>query len=117
MVIKSRKYLSRHFLQEKPAGRSSDLISGYIGETFTSMTHGCEEDNHIMDSTSQYCAYQDPERAGQETELGCENRPRQRACPCYRCKMVSKKDITVCFMVIQAVSHAVGGHPPRRIHP
>ena len=70
-----------------------------------------------MYGASQNSPYQDPERTWQETELGRKHCTRKRAGPGDGSEMMAEKDITVCFVIIQVVSHAVRWHTPRRIGP
>ena len=57
----------------------ADFFLHHLSEGFSTATHGSEEHDHIVHAAAERCADQNPERAGQKSELRRQHRPNQRS--------------------------------------
>ena len=79
-----------------------------LSDGFAIVTHGAEEDDHVVDSTGEDAADEDPQGTGQITELSGNDRAYERAGTGDSGEVMAKDDVLVGRHVVVAVFKAEG---------
>ena len=86
----------------------TNLSFGDFSDGFTIVAHGTKEDDHVVDSTGEDAADEDPQGAGQITELSGNDRAYERAGTGNSGEVMAEDDVLVSRHVVVTVFEAEG---------
>ena len=99
----------QHADERQCSHAGSDLFLHHLAQRLPTATDGGKQDNHVMHSSAQGGADQNPERPGQKSELRCQHRSDQRPWPGNGRKVMTKNHPAVRRHEILAVIAHEGG--------
>jgi hypothetical protein len=86
-----------------------DLVSRHRAERAAVAAHGREQDDEILYGAAEHYTGDDPDRAGEESELCRERRSNQRPWARDRCEMMPEHDPSIGREIVATVLHPNGG--------
>ena len=104
-----------HGHQRRVAGHRPHFVVRHLAERASVAPRGGAENHEVLYGAAQCDAHDDPQRAGEKSELGGQRRPDQRAGSRDGGKVVAEDDPPIGWAVVAAILEPQCRRPPCRI--